>query len=294
VCLAPWQLCLIFCAKIYLLSAPLFGKGACLAIFSHLPPQSVKLIKQFRDRGRAVLCRGNLIRLGTLFGTDKWGSHWYLQHYQQHFQKFRNKKISLLEIGIGGYSKPNAGGHSLRTWKAYFPKARIYGIDIYDKRSIQESRIKTFKGSQVDSEFLVGVVKQIGGVDIIIDDGSHINEHVIRTFEILFPLLNDGGVYAVEDTQTSYWPGFGGSSTELSDEKTIMGYFSRLLHCLNYEEIIRPGTSPSFLDTHIVSIHFYHNLIFVNKGNNLEGSTVLRNNYTESRVVLEGIPDQPH
>ena len=36
--------------------------------------------------------------------------------------------------------------------------------------------------------------------DIILDDGSHSNKDVINSFELLFPLLNDNGLYIVEDT----------------------------------------------------------------------------------------------
>ena len=72
-------------------------------------------------------------------------------------------------------------------WKRYFPKSEIFGLDIYDKSIHNERRIKTYKGSQVDSTFLQNVVKDIGNIDLIIDDGSHINEHVIETFKICFP-----------------------------------------------------------------------------------------------------------
>lgn len=95
--------------------------------------------------------------------------------------------------GIGGYDDPRAGGASLRMWRAYFPKSRIYGIDIHDKSGHDEKRIRTFRGDQTDRGFLEGVVREIGRPNIIIDDGSHLNAHVVATFEILFPLLADDG-----------------------------------------------------------------------------------------------------
>ena len=162
----------------------------------------------------------NLKVLAILYNTDKWGSHWYAQHYQFLFSKYRHKKINILEIGIGGYDDPEDGGGSLRMWKAYFPKAQIYGIDIYDKSPHNENRIQTFKGSQIDENFLTEVVNSIGQIDIIIDDGSHINDHVIKTFCLLFPSLKDGGIYVIEDTQTSYWPSYGGSSDNLNASDT--------------------------------------------------------------------------
>ena len=40
---------------------------------------------------------------------------------------------------------------------------------------------------------------QIGRIDIIIDDGSYTTHHIIKTFEVLHPVLATGGIYIVED-----------------------------------------------------------------------------------------------
>ena len=65
-----------------------------------------------------------------------------MQHYQRYFPLLRPNGIyaiegtqtsywpSLLEIGVGGEDDARNGGQSLRTWKRFFPKARIVGIDI--------------------------------------------------------------------------------------------------------------------------------------------------------------------
>jgi len=76
----------------------------------------------------------------------------------------------------------------------------------------------------------------------------------------------------VEDTQTSYWPNHGGDSSGGNDPHTTMGYFKSLTDGLNWEEF-RGDRSPSYLDLNIKSIAFYHNLIFITKGSNREGST---------------------
>ena len=165
-------------------------------------------------------------------------------------------------------------------WKKYFPFGNIYSFDIYDKSQLQENRIKIFKGSQIDIEFLNEIIKEIGELDIIIDDGSHINEHVIGSFNILFPKLKDGGIYVIEDTQTSYWDweDFGGDSKDLNNPKTIMNYFKSLTDSLNNEEFIIKNYEKSYFDKKIISMHFYHNLIFIYKGNNDEKSNVIVNN----------------
>lgn len=227
---------------------------------------------------KAFLYGGNLNKLGELYETDKIGRHFYTPHYMTHLKKFRFKKINILEIGVGGYKNPLIGGQSLRMWKKYFPFGRIFSLDIFDKSSLQENRIKIFKGSQVDKDFLEEVTKTIGEIDIIIDDGSHINEHVIETFNILFPKLKDGGVYVVEDTQTSYWEDYGGDSKDLKNPKTMMNYFKNLTDSLNNQEFLIANYKQTYFDKKIISIHFYHNLIFIYKGNNDEKSNVVVNN----------------
>jgi len=230
-----------------------------------VPPQYRPRLRRNALRVIAPFCRSNLKLLATLADTDKWNYHWYVQHYETHFHSIRNHKLNLLEIGIGGYDNPTLGGESLRMWKAYFPSAQIYGLDIEDKSSHAERRIKVFQGSQVDEELIKTISSSAGGFDIVVDDGSHRNEHVIRTFQILFPLLRVPGIYVIEDTQTSYWPSYGGGDRS---ERTAMGFLKSLVDGLNYREFSADSYQPSYFDRHIVSVHFYHNLVFVYKGLN--------------------------
>lgn len=227
--------------------------------------------------GRPGLVR-DLSTLAELHGSDKYGGHRYTPHYEKHFAPWRRKKINLLEIGVGGYGDPHQGGGSLRMWKSFFSRANIYGLDIHDKSPHDQHRIKTFKGSQVDKEFLLEMTQKIGPIDIIIDDGSHINEHIITTFKILFPLLKSPGIYVVEDLQTSYWKEEYGGSEDLKAEFTAMNFLKSLVDGLNFQEFTNQDYVPSYFDQNIVSIHFYHNLAFVYKDTNNEGSNILKKN----------------
>lgn len=218
----------------------------------------------------------NLKVLASIYNSDKWGVHWYAQHYEKHLAHLRYKKLNILEIGVGGYDNPKAGGCSLRMWRTYFPRSRIFGIDIYDKTPHNERRIKTFQGSQVDEVFLENVLKEIGTIDIIIDDGSHLNEHIIHTFKFLFPRLSENGIYVIEDIQTSYWPSFGGSSENLNSSDTAMGFLKQLIDGLNYVEYKLENYKPNYFDRHITAMYFYHNLVFIQKGLNNENSNINR------------------
>jgi hypothetical protein len=227
---------------------------------------------------KALFFMSNLDKLASIHKTDKNRYHFYTQHYQKHFNSYKFKKINLLEIGVGGYENPISGGESLRMWKSFFPFAKIYSLDIFDKSFFQEKRIKIFKGSQVDEVFLEKICDQAGVFDLIIDDGSHINDHVIKSFEFLFPRLKTGGIYIIEDTQTSYWEEYGGSSTDFNRAGTIYHYFKSLIDCLNNAEFVIEDYKKSYFDKHIIGMHFYHNMIFIYKGDNNELSNKVRNN----------------
>jgi hypothetical protein len=235
---------------------------------------SMEKLKRIGEKIIAYPFTHNLNILGKIFRTDKVSGHKYVMHYEHHLKKFRDKYINLLEIGVGGYNNPKKGGKSLRIWKSYFPKAKIYSIDIFDKKEIQEQRIKIYQGSQIDESLINELVADSGNFDIIIDDGSHINEHVIKSFELLFPHLNLGGIYIIEDTQTSYWPKYGGNNPHESNPHTIMNFFKSLTDSLNHMEFLIDDYKPKYYDKHITSIHFYHNLIIIQKGLNNECSNI--------------------
>jgi hypothetical protein len=236
-----------------------------------------KIAKRFGWRSAIDLDREEFLALANKHPSDKWATHNYTDKYFRHFQPLRSRQLGFLEIGVGGYqndvvgyANSRLGGDSLRFWRDWFPESTIHAIDIQDKSALQEDRIVIMRGSQTDETFLADVVRQIGSLDVVIDDGSHINSHVIQTFKFLFPLLNDGGIYVVEDTQTSYWPtdGYGGDSMNLNSQTTMMGWFKSLIDGLNHAEYDRPGYTPTWFDCNIVSMHFYHNLVFIYKGQN--------------------------
>jgi hypothetical protein len=218
--------------------------------------------------------RPGLTELAQRHGTDKWGRHHrYTPHYERHLAHLRDRDVRLLEIGVGGYGNDEYGGASLRMWKAFFPRGRIFGIDIEDKSVFEEERIRIFRGSQVDEAFLAGVLAEIGTPDVIIDDGSHVNAHMVRTFEILFQRLAEDGVYVVEDTQTAYWPRFGGHPPGTPGPRTFMDFVKERVDGVNHPEYRWAGHQATPLDLAITGVHCYHNLVFFEKGRNA-GSSV--------------------
>jgi hypothetical protein len=216
----------------------------------------------------------SLREIAVAHGTDKQGAHSYADAYERHLGHLRHAPITLLEIGVGGYADPGRGGESLRMWKQYFPSARIIGLDIEDKSGLAEDRITILRGDQGDKAFLEQLGREQGPFDVVIDDGSHRCNHVIASFEALFAYVTPTGTYAIEDLQTSYWETYGGSSGP-DRRGTSMSMLQALVDGINYAELDIPGYEPTYTDTWVQSLTFYHNLAFIQKGPNLEPSHLL-------------------
>lgn len=242
--------------------------------------------EQLRRLGQSALSlfphKHNLVTLCVKYGGDKL-EHNYTEHYQKIFSPIRKKKMTILEIGVGGFDDPNAGGESLRMWRDFFSNSMIYGIDIFDKYGVDDRRIKTFKGDQSNPEFLNSLIAEIGQPDIIIDDGSHQNPHVLASFNILFPHLASDGIYVIEDLYTSYWKHMGGNWEGGTEKDTSISMLKGLIDSLNYCYI--PNRIPSELDQSIVSLQFYRKLAFIQKGRNQmqEPAHIIKDLRTEER-----------
>ena len=130
---------------------------------------------------------------------DKWVH--YLPIYEQHLERYRNRAVRVLEIGVY-----RGGGLDLL---AHFlgPDAVLIGVDI-DPGAVHAvaGRYVVELGDQEDPEFLRSVAERHGPFDIVLDDGGHRMRQQIVAVETLFPILADGGTYLVEDSHTSYWP----------------------------------------------------------------------------------------
>jgi 23S rRNA U2552 (ribose-2'-O)-methylase RlmE/FtsJ len=123
----------------------------------------------------------------------------YFDIYERHFERFRDQCPQILEIGV-------SGGGSLQMWKAYFgPGVRIVGIDIEPSCKAHEGPdVEVFIGSQDDPSLIAEIIKKYGYFDVIIDDGSHIMRHLVKSFELLYDKVAPNGVYLAEDLHTAY------------------------------------------------------------------------------------------
>lgn len=123
--------------------------------------------------------------------------HNFTEVYDHFFLPLRGEPIRILEIGI------DQGG-SLLMWADYFPKGRIFGIDIEDRSSMETDRTRTFVADQAKRDQLGAfLAKYPGPYDIILDDGGHSMEQQQVSLGFLFAHVRPGGYYVIEDVHTS-------------------------------------------------------------------------------------------
>ena len=184
--------------------------------------------------------------------VDKWVH--YLEVYERFLDRYRDTDFKMLEIGV-------FMGGSLEMWRRYFgPGATLFGVDIDPacaERVDAPNQVRI--GSQDDAGFLHKVVKEMGGVDVVLDDGSHLGDHQRASFDILFPLLSDGGLYIIEDTHTSYWYEWsGGYRRPGSAVEFAKGLVDDMHHFYH-------GKQPAAGRKAIAGLHFFDSMIVIEK-----------------------------
>ena len=171
----------------------------------------------------------------------------YFEVYDELFSKFRNKKITFVEIGI-------LSGGSLFMWRKFFgPKARIIGIDLNpDAKKWTKYGFEVFIGDQSDVNFWKKFKKKVGKIDVILDDGGHRYIDQITSIECNLNNIKDNGLIVIEDTHTSYMNGFG-------DRKySLINYIKNKIDKINHKSHRLKDTSPEEI---IFSIKVYESIV---------------------------------
>jgi hypothetical protein len=186
---------------------------------------------------------------------DKW-IH-YFDIYDRHFKRYRNQETVILEIGV-------SQGGSLQMWKNYFgEKAKIFGIDIDPRcKTLEEENVRILIGSQSDRKFLRKVKQQIPPIDILIDDGGHMMDQQIVSFEELFPHVKEDGVYLCEDLHTSYWLNFGGGHKRRG---SFIEYSKNFIDYLNAWHSEQKSLKVNDFTKSVDSITYYDSVIVIEK-----------------------------
>jgi len=124
-----------------------------------------------------------------------------------------------------------------------------------------EDQINIRIGSQSDRKFLKSVVEEFGNIDIVIDDGSHMSEDQIISFNTLFDHVSENGIYAVEDLHTNYWEEIGGGVRKAG---SFIETTKHLIDELNAYHTRGSLDITRFTNT-AESIHFYDSMVIIEK-----------------------------
>lgn len=206
-------------------------------------------------------------------GTDKFSVHMFQHLYEELLEPLRSLPVRFLEIGLG--CDMNYGpGRSFKLWDEYFPHsaAQLHYME-RDGACVTAMAVKPrngviFVGSQDNSTFLQQTANRVaamGGLDILVDDGGHTMNQQLTTFETFWPHIRPGGLYIVEDVQTSYLSAWGGSRDPVHSQHsggratTFMGHITKLLDALNCDY------SPEDCDTGLQGVHCTHHACAVRK-----------------------------
>ena len=185
--------------------------------------------------------------------------------------ELRHREITFVEIGllradVDGRRASNVSdgrrrisardAPSLRMWKRYFERARIFGFDIDDFSGLHIDRCSIVRGDMSRAEDLSRLVDTVNRpIDILIEDGSHASHHQQIALGELFPHIAPGGIYIVEDL---HWqdPLF-----EKADTPKTRDIFRRL--CLDEILMESPYISASqrdYIQRHTHSVNLFDSL----------------------------------
>lgn len=136
-------------------------------------------------------------------------ARWSVERYAELIDEIRPDRI--LEIGV-------AGGASAAMLMFLAQPSKLVAADISADRAPAldalieaegwKDRVRVHYGIDQVSGDLAAIAKSDldGGADLIIDDASHELSRTRTTFERLFPLLDQGGRYLIEDWSWAHAP----------------------------------------------------------------------------------------
>jgi len=239
----------------------------------------------------------------TRTGTDKLWRHGYHRHYENWLLPYKNKAaFDMLEIGT-------KDGQSLVSWMLYFNNIRHIDAMRYGepgkwnckkaapKMRVDCDKIHIFEGDQsAKADLQTMKDARPEGWDIIIDDGSHVPLHNIISFKLLWNSIKVGGMYVVEDIESSWMDGkvYGyrtrGGLPPKKAPASAVEFFKLLVDVVNRKHFLEPGYTMIAGDEHIAEIVFGDGLLMVRKYTDLSAhqkypqKVVVRQMWGKSRV----------
>ncbi len=135
----------------------------------------------------------------NIFKLKNKKGHGFSKFYEKKFEKFKNKRINILEIG-------SYAGGSAAAFVKYFSKINIFCFDInisnfkYKSKNIHVFGIDINNKKKINKLLENLFIKHnFEGFDLIIDDGSHNLNDILNGLNFFFRYVKSNGIYIIED-----------------------------------------------------------------------------------------------
>jgi len=209
---------------------------------------------------------------------SKW-TH-YFQTYDFYFKRFINEPHTFMEIGVWK-------GGSIQMWRKLLgPYVKIIGIDIDEnckKHHNPDEGIYIYIGDQSDENFLQKILEEHNNIapNIILDDGSHVPKHQIKSFNFFFPKQRQGDIYLVEDIEINEKMSI--DNWNKSENNTFCEY----INSLNYQ--MYSNINDEGILNNAININYTENMIAIKKGNLINRKSIRAGRFSSIREKLAPI-----
>ena len=134
-----------------------------------------------------------------IFKKTNQQGHGFSSLYKKNLERFKNKKINILEIG-------SYAGSSAAAFVKYLPNAQVFCFDINISNFKYKSKNIHVFGVDINNEKKIEKILnkiftdyEFEKFDLIIDDGSHNLKDILISLKLFFKVLKKNGLYTIED-----------------------------------------------------------------------------------------------
>ena len=134
-----------------------------------------------------------------IFKKTNQQGHGFSNFYEKKLEKFKNKKINILEIG-------SYAGSSAAAFVKYLPNSQVFCFDINISNFKYKSKNIHVFGVDINNEKKIKKILNkifvdysFEKFDLIIDDGSHNLKDILIALKLFFKILQKESLYIIED-----------------------------------------------------------------------------------------------
>ena len=134
-----------------------------------------------------------------IFKKTNQQGHGFSNFYEKKLERFKNKKINILEIG-------SYAGSSAAAFVKYLPNSQVFCFDINISNFRYKSKNIHVFGVDINNEKRIKKILnkiftdyKFEKFDLVVDDGSHNLKDILIAFKLFFKILKKGSLYIIED-----------------------------------------------------------------------------------------------